>query len=568
MSSSRSNAANNDANLEFVNQIVANSNQSDVDAAVAAITSAAKHGQTAEFATAIAKSSSKSHKGNDSAGSNSQNPSVEDVAAIAAAAQAVGDSESRIEHRHEKKTAAAHPKILPRIKQNSSSSEFSEAAKFKTDEDALKDSQIEKIIESVASSAAAAAANPANSHYMKKKQDSDTQSSFTSADKLAADLNSIASKKDQFKSEPKSKASVADSSVPAVVSDKPEISTVTAESGISGSMDKGTFATHSCSRCKRAFDLPIDGKLFKLCPHCRELQRQRSKRWQQKTREKDGVCRRCGKLIPDDESKFVLCSKCRTTLRDKKANRAELGKCVHCSGPNDPNSQFKVCQRCRNNDKSRRTRLEKDGLCNRCAKPLSPQDKGNYKVCSNCRTRKKRSVDEPTVVVLANNDLKIAIDHDHDSNIINNIADNEKASRKKQKTASSNGSMQTKNDNVSMTSNANSSDNEFIVAERIVQQLQSAAEQAAQVAAQAAKQQEEILHAGKTAAQPAANSSQRVADSKVTDGVAASDDANNLFMQPEAAESIKSETSTPASSKNLTDTTSATNIVDAKEASK
>lgn len=179
----------------------------------------------------------------------------------------------------------------------------------------------------------------------------------------------------------------------------------------------------SCTRCKKEFDQPIiipqtkdnkkgamplaEPKIFKLCQHCRDLQRKRSRRWQKKTKDKTGSCRRCGTEIPVDQQRFVLCPSCRENLRTRKANRAAQGKCVHCSGPLDTSiitsgesgktkdriksGNFKVCQRCRENDKIRRMNLEKKGHCNRCAKSLDPSDIGRHKVCVYCRTRKKRS---------------------------------------------------------------------------------------------------------------------------------------------------------------------------------
>ncbi|CAK9437123.1 uncharacterized protein LODBEIA_P15410 [Lodderomyces beijingensis] len=197
----------------------------------------------------------------------------------------------------------------------------------------------------------------------------------------------------------------------------------------------------TCTRCKKEFMQRIiipktnetsgggskalaEPKIFKLCDHCRDLQRQRSRRWQKKTKDKQGVCRRCGTEIPHDERKFVLCPSCRQNLRTRKASRAAQGKCVHCSGPLDASiliknedgnvvvstdlsptlrahddepatrdghgGSYKVCQRCRENDKIRRTNLEKLGNCNRCAKPLDSSDYGRHKVCSYCRSRKKR----------------------------------------------------------------------------------------------------------------------------------------------------------------------------------
>lgn len=176
----------------------------------------------------------------------------------------------------------------------------------------------------------------------------------------------------------------------------------------------GQVLRSSCSRCKKDFVQPIivpldntkalaEPKIFKLCQHCRDLQRQRSRRWQKKTKDKRGACRRCGAEIPPEEQKFVLCPSCRQNLRTRKANRAAQGKCVHCSGPLDASiitdkkdananksGNYKVCQRCRENDKIRRTNLERMGNCNRCAKALDPEDQGKHKVCLSCRSRKKK----------------------------------------------------------------------------------------------------------------------------------------------------------------------------------
>lgn len=227
----------------------------------------------------------------------------------------------------------------------------------------------------------------------------------------------------------------------------------------------------TCTRCKKEFDQTIvlrkqessdnaksflpEPKIFKLCQHCRDLQRQRSRRWQQKTKERKGVCRRCGVDIPIEEQRFVLCPQCRQNLRERKANRAAHGRCVHCSGPltsefvtneygtvaghlndsiiqiqgqgsiNNPTGNmqenikdefekinFKVCQRCRTNDKIRRGNLERLGACNRCAKPLDPQELGRHKVCAKCRNRKKRN--------LENNSIKMPFVNEP-SNVNNNF---------------------------------------------------------------------------------------------------------------------------------------------------
>lgn len=174
-----------------------------------------------------------------------------------------------------------------------------------------------------------------------------------------------------------------------------------------------------CSRCKKEFvqrliipkdsagaaKVGVEPKVFKLCHHCRDLQRQRSRRWQKKTKDKHGACRRCGLEIPELEQKFVLCPQCRQNLRVRKASRAAQGKCVHCLGPinsliidDEPESRrlltaaYKVCQRCRENDKIRRTNLERMGNCNRCAKALTLSEQGKHKVCTSCRQKKKKGL--------------------------------------------------------------------------------------------------------------------------------------------------------------------------------
>lgn len=199
-----------------------------------------------------------------------------------------------------------------------------------------------------------------------------------------------------------------------------------------------------CTRCKKEFVQvitvpPKDGdssnnnsskqvtgqtKLFKLCHHCRELQRQRSRRWQMKTKDRKGVCRRCGIEIPFNEQKYVLCANCRLNLRTRKAGRASQGKCIHCSGfleddqvsddllmmnesssvdeygkHSPKSSTFRVCQKCRGKDKLRRHNLEQMGYCNRCTRALDPQDQGRFKVCGECRMKKRqygnKSQDQP-----------------------------------------------------------------------------------------------------------------------------------------------------------------------------
>ncbi|ODV84337.1 hypothetical protein CANARDRAFT_8691 [[Candida] arabinofermentans NRRL YB-2248] len=155
-----------------------------------------------------------------------------------------------------------------------------------------------------------------------------------------------------------------------------------------GSLDSNLPVT-LCNRCKKQFPCEA-GKNFKMCSHCRELQRQRSRRWQMRTKQKEGACRRCGSPIPKEHAQYVLCEHCRMSLRTRKVKRALAGKCVHCSGPNDSlDGKFKVCTRCRNNDKMRRSNLEKMGACNRCANPLNEAD-SDHKVCVNCRTKKTR----------------------------------------------------------------------------------------------------------------------------------------------------------------------------------
>ncbi|KAG7882953.1 hypothetical protein KL925_000348 [Ogataea polymorpha] len=175
--------------------------------------------------------------------------------------------------------------------------------------------------------------------------------------------------------------------------------------------DGQLFATSVCTRCKKEFTQML-GKHYRLCSHCRELQRQRSRRWQMRTKEKQGVCRRCGVEIPPEHAQFVLCENCRMSLRSRKASRAALGKCVHCSGPNDSiDAKFKVCSRCRQNDKIRRSNLEKIGACNRCAKRLKESDR-DHKVCEKCRTKKKRGLSAPST---PNKRVALATEHHNGS---------------------------------------------------------------------------------------------------------------------------------------------------------
>ena len=45
----------------------------------------------------------------------------------------------------------------------------------------------------------------------------------------------------------------------------------------------------------------------------------------EKTKDREGVCRRCGSEIPLAERRFVLCPSCRENLRLRKASRAAQG---------------------------------------------------------------------------------------------------------------------------------------------------------------------------------------------------------------------------------------------------
>lgn len=160
-----------------------------------------------------------------------------------------------------------------------------------------------------------------------------------------------------------------------------------------------------CNRCKKDFS-QIGTKSFKMCEQCRISQRQRSRRWQRRTKQKDGVCTRCATILPVESKKYVLCQHCRDMLRSRKANRYLEGKCVHCSGPNDEEGIYKVCKRCRERDRLRRLTLENAGFCNRCSQKLD-DDQKQHKICFNCRLKKKRSntinntdlsVQEPKIV--------------------------------------------------------------------------------------------------------------------------------------------------------------------------
>lgn len=161
------------------------------------------------------------------------------------------------------------------------------------------------------------------------------------------------------------------------------------------------FPTAVCNRCRKMF-AQLGPKPYKMCAHCRFLQRQRSKRWQQKTKSKDGVCRRCGTQQPPD-SKFVLCLHCRDILRRTKASRVRDGRCVHCSGPNidDGTGTYKVCKRCRDRDKLRRVQLEHSGNCNRCAAKMPSGD--SHKLCAACRAKKLKENAAAAAVAAGNN---------------------------------------------------------------------------------------------------------------------------------------------------------------------
>ena len=150
------------------------------------------------------------------------------------------------------------------------------------------------------------------------------------------------------------------------------------------------YPTADCNRCKRKF-ARLGDKVFKMCEHCRVLQRQRSKRWQRRTKQKDGVCTRCGTDLSEAASNYSLCQHCRDMLRSKKANRYLEGRCVHCSGANDEEGTFKVCKRCREKDKLRRLALEQEGLCNRCSYGL-PKDEKGHKICQSCRLKKRKNI--------------------------------------------------------------------------------------------------------------------------------------------------------------------------------
>ncbi|GME69970.1 unnamed protein product [[Candida] boidinii] len=181
---------------------------------------------------------------------------------------------------------------------------------------------------------------------------------------------------------------------------------------------EANLTTTACTRCKNEFNQFITKRLFKLCHHCRELQRERSRRWQMKTKEKEGVCRRCGSELPNFENDYVLCEHCRLNLRSSKAIRVQEGKCVHCSGPKDPKDyNHKVCSRCRANDKIRRANLERVGACNRCTNILSEVDQG-HKACTACRNSKRKAFILPNST---NINMGINIDMDLDMNHLNHF---------------------------------------------------------------------------------------------------------------------------------------------------
>ncbi|OBA23984.1 hypothetical protein METBIDRAFT_115782 [Metschnikowia bicuspidata var. bicuspidata NRRL YB-4993] len=74
-------------------------------------------------------------------------------------------------------------------------------------------------------------------------------------------------------------------------------------------------------------------RLYKLCEHCREMGKGRSRRWQMRTKEHGGLCRRCGAMLAGSDEPYVLCTKCRQAFRDRKVRRATEGKCVQCCEP-------------------------------------------------------------------------------------------------------------------------------------------------------------------------------------------------------------------------------------------
>ncbi|KAI5948898.1 hypothetical protein KGF57_005091 [Candida theae] len=199
------------------------------------------------------------------------------------------------------------------------------------------------------------------------------------------------------------------------------------DSGILNANQKSVVS--QCTRCKKDFvqivNIPTEGgndmngkaagggqtKLFKMCAHCRELQRQRSRRWQMKTKDRKGFCRRCGTEIPVKDQNFVLCANCRSNLRTRKSDRSLQGRCINCSSSmdsesNTPDGSFpkdikdprpssskpthRVCSHCRGKDKHRRYKLEQMGVCNRCAKTLDPHEYGEYKLCAECREKKRQ----------------------------------------------------------------------------------------------------------------------------------------------------------------------------------
>lgn len=144
------------------------------------------------------------------------------------------------------------------------------------------------------------------------------------------------------------------------------------------------YPTSVCNRCKKIF-AQMDSRIYRNCMHCRKLQRGRSKRWQKKTRNKPGVCRRCGTSLGPDEAKYVQCRQCRDSLRLRKQKRAAEGKCVHCSGPNDDLSgKYRVCSKCRKREKLIREIRGQTGSCSKCGQPLGTAVQA-VKTCKRCR---------------------------------------------------------------------------------------------------------------------------------------------------------------------------------------
>ena len=105
-----------------------------------------------------------------------------------------------------------------------------------------------------------------------------------------------------------------------------------------------------------------------------------------KTKDREGVCRRCGSEIPLAERRFVLCPSCRENLRLRKASRAAQGRCVHCSGPLDASILSKENEGNNNGDEqNNKSNEDQNNELRRGSQEEKPARGASHKVCQRCR---------------------------------------------------------------------------------------------------------------------------------------------------------------------------------------